>query len=207
MIAKGGLFITIDGPNGVGKSSIIGRLSELLTAMGPTVYLTKEPTNSNLGQFIRDAEEEYLGMSLAYLIAADRTHHIEHEIEPAIKRGEIVISDRYICSSLALQRLDGLNLDFIWSLNRNFLIPDLTIILTAQPEVLHKRLVERRRMSRFEKTKSRSEELQYFLDAYHFLKKQGHNVLMIENGNISLEDNARNILTLLDKNFLHPAGV
>ena len=82
-----GVFVTFDGPNGVGKSSLIGRVTNLLNEAGIDAIRTAEPTNSSLGKFIRANEENYQGKPLAYLVSADRYYHLEKEILPALKAG------------------------------------------------------------------------------------------------------------------------
>lgn len=188
------LFITIDGPNGVGKTSIVKNAVRYLSTFGLDVYQTTEPTLSSLGKLIRSFENLYKGQILALLTAADRQFHIKNEILPALCNNKIVISDRYVGSSLALQRLDGLDINLIWFLNSKLVIPDLSIILTAQPKILQERLNTRTHQSRLEKNNSRTLELKYYMEAGRFLKKQGFNVLFLENGVVSLKQNTEVII-------------
>jgi len=185
-----GVLITFDGPNCVGKSSLINKIAELLNASGLDNLRTAEPTNSSLGQFIRTNEENYQGKTLAYLVTLDRYLHLENEILPALKKGKIILSDRYIESSLVLQRLDGLDLEFIWDLNRFFYTPELSIILTASVEVLEQRLSKRASLTRLERQHSRCNELDYYLETANYLSSRGFNVITMDNGNMSIEDNA-----------------
>jgi len=197
-----GVFVTFDGPNGSGKSTLLASVARQLTFRGLEVLCTKEPTLSPLGQFVRTGEENYRGRIFACLIAADRYFHLENEILPALRQGKVVLSDRYVESSLALQRLDGLDLDFIWALNEQVYIPDLSIVLTASVEVLEGRLSLRSRLSRFERTKSRKNELKYYLEAAEFLSARGFNVFFLDNGITSLDQNVeltiQEIAILLD---------
>ncbi len=103
MSRQDGLFVVFDGPNGVGKTTLVNEVATQLRQQGYNVLATKEPTRSPLGQFVRNAEEKCRGKTLAYLVAADRQFHLEQEILPALDRGMIVLSDRYIPSSLVLQ--------------------------------------------------------------------------------------------------------
>src|SRR5258708_8755978 len=134
-----GLLITFDGPNGVGKSSVLLGVAALLTQSGCNILATKEPTSSPLGQFVRDAEEVYTGRTFAHLVAADRYFHLESEILPALSAGKVILCDRYVESSLVLQRLDGLDIDDVWSINSQVQIPHLSIILQPQPQTLPQR--------------------------------------------------------------------
>lgn len=69
-------FVAIDGPNSVGKSTLIEAIKIKMESLGYIVYTTKEPTNTKLGRFIRQFAEEHSGISLACLVAADRYEHI-----------------------------------------------------------------------------------------------------------------------------------
>lgn len=185
-----GILVTFEGPNGVGKSSLINKVADLLDLSGLRSLLTKEPTNSSLGQFIRINEENYHGKILAYLVTLDRYFHLENEILPALEDGKIVLSDRYIESSLVLQRLDGLGCEFIWDLNKHFYVPELSVLLTAPVEILDQRLSIRNSLTRFERQHSRRDEVDYYLDAANYLSNRGFNIMAIDNGSVSIEDNA-----------------
>lgn len=97
-----GYFIAVDGPNGVGKSTLIEAIKNKLEVLGYAVYITREPTDTKLGNFLREFAEKHSGISLACLVAADRYEHMTNEIIPALEEGQLVISDRYILSSLVL---------------------------------------------------------------------------------------------------------
>ncbi len=194
MNAFKGLFITLDGPNGVGKSTIMGCLCKKLTSQGFDIYRTKEPTDSSIGQFLRQSEENYRGNTLACIAAADRYYHIEHEIIPALQNEKIVLSDRYVESSLVLQRIDNVDVDFIWTINKNIIIPDLSVILLASPDTLNQRLNLRSKHSFFErKETARQQESDYYRQAAGFLEKQGFNVYVLDNESTSIEENSENI--------------
>lgn len=111
------MFVTFEGPNGVGKTTILGGVGDRLLVMGFDVVQTKEPTASLLGDFLRVSEDAFSGKCLACLAAADRYYHVEREIVPALSSGKIVLSGRYVESSLVLQGLDGCDFDFVWGLN------------------------------------------------------------------------------------------
>ena len=189
-----GVFVTFEGPNGVGKSSLLDGVANQLTQIKFDIFCTKEPTLSPLGEFVKSAEENYRGRILACLVAADRYFHLENEVLPALQEDKIVLSDRYIESSLVLQQLDGLDIEFIWNLNSQICIPDLSVILTASVEILEQRLSQRSSLGRFERTKSRTEELNYYLEAAEFLSKHGFNILLLDNGNVPLEQNVKKVV-------------
>ncbi|WFE33940.1 dTMP kinase [Micromonospora sp. WMMD975] len=144
-----GLFVVVDGPSGVGKTTIAALLVRLLADEGWPVHPTKEPSSSALGHTARHGTDEYHGLALACLVAADRYHHLETEIRPALRAGKVVVCDRYLPTSLVLQRLDRVEIDYIWLLNRHADRPDLTIILTGDPTRSRTRAAERGIHSRF----------------------------------------------------------
>lgn len=122
---------------------------------------------------------------------------MEVEILPSVASGKIVISDRYIESSLVLQSLDGLSFEEIWFLNNNFPVSDLSVIITASPQILDRKLAERAKFSRFENTKSREDELALYFQAADFLKGRGFNVVIVENDTTDLEQNVRKIAQMI----------
>lgn len=188
-----GVFITFDGPNGVGKTSLIDLVVANLRSEGFRVYLTKELTDSTLGKFIRANHRTYRGETLALLLAADRNDHVQHEILPALSNHDFVLSDRYIDSSLVFQRLDGVELSFIWALNGCFPKPALSISITANAETVHARLATRSILDRFEESHTREEETRCFLEAAQFLAEKGFNVKVFRNDGISLHDAAKTL--------------
>ncbi len=177
-----GIFVAIDGPNGVGKTTFIKNLKNRLDKKYD-VILTKEPSNTEFGNKVRINEKKYRGLEYAKLIAHDRELHVKEEILPACQLDKIIITDRYVASSLALQFLDGVALQDIWKLNKDFLKPCLYIILTADPEIIEERLKLRDMLTYFETVKSRKDELNAFRQAYDFLLLHGWNAIMLNNDN------------------------
>ncbi len=145
-----GLFVSIDGPGGVGKSTLAAAAGALLTKDGIAVHLTREPSPTPLGDLIRTGTGTYTGMALACLVAGDRHHHLASEIRPHIARGLVVLCDRYLPSSFVLQRIDGLTWETVAALNQGADMPDLAVILHADPKVIAARMHERGGHSRFE---------------------------------------------------------
>lgn len=192
------MFITIEGPNGVGKTTIIAVLARRLIAADFNTFLTKEPTISSLGQFLKTGEEVYRGKCLACIAAADRYYHIENEILPALQSGKLVISDRYVESSLVLQQLDGCQLDFIWQLNSQIVIPNLSVVVMAKLKTIKQRLSERGgNLSRFERDASREKELLFYREAAEFLSQRGFNVFVVENEQNSVDDVVDSIINAI----------
>lgn len=144
------MFVVIEGPNGVGKSSVAAALRDQLEARGESVLLTAEPTHTTLGTFVRQAEANLTARALAFLVAADRAEHLATVVEPALAAGRHVVSDRYVPSSLVLQQLDGLTYDEVDRINYSFDRPDLVVLLDAPTEVLDERLARRSHLTRLE---------------------------------------------------------
>ena len=189
----GGLFIAFDGPNGVGKSTLIESVKAGLKKHSVDVFVTKEPTDSILGQFTRKIAESLRGESLACLVAADRYYHLSEEIVPRLKFGKIVISDRYILSSLILQCMDGVDADFIMAVNDKAIFPDIQVVLTADKTVIQERLSERGKLTRFEQGQRTDEEIKFLHKGKSLLSRLGVVILDIENTE-NLQENASLII-------------
>ncbi|WP_344438791.1 dTMP kinase, partial [Kitasatospora nipponensis] len=144
------VFITLDGPGAVGKSTARDTTTAALRAAGHAVHPTTEPSTGLIGTFTRANANEIHGHALALLVASDRRHHLAVEVGPALAQGNTVLCDRYLPSSLVLQRLDGVPLDFILAINAGVTLPDLAVLLTAAPDLILRRLASRGAHHRFE---------------------------------------------------------
>ncbi len=160
-----GYFIAFEGGEGVGKSTQEALLAQYLTEVGKTVIRTREPGGTPAAEQIRNTvlSREHEGMnpqSEALLFAAARGDHVARVIRPAIARGEVVICDRYIDSSIAYQGFArALGADRVRDLSMwatGGLLPDLTIVLTLNPEISMKRVINPDRLE--------SEPMQYHRD-------------------------------------------
>tara|TARA_R110002012_G_scaffold77840_4_gene198360 strand:+ start:33125 stop:33805 length:681 start_codon:yes stop_codon:yes gene_type:complete len=139
-----GLFITFEGGEGVGKSTQIHRLADVLRRRGHDVLVTREPGGSLGAEAVRHvllsgAAEEFGVRMEAMLFAAARSDHIEQVIRPAVAEGTIVLCDRFMDSSRVYQGITGnLEPQFIQNLERiavNGMIPDLTLVLDLPASV------------------------------------------------------------------------
>ena len=176
-----GLFTSIDGPGGSGKSTVAALVAKQLAARGLAVHPTTEPSPTPLGRLIRSGTDTYRGMALACLVAGDRHHHLAAEIRPCLAAGQIVICDRYLPSSLVLQRIDGLGWDVILQLNAGVDRPGLAVILNGSPPVIAARLAARGRHSRFERQPGSSQaESRLYHDTAARLAKAGWPVCTID---------------------------
>jgi dTMP kinase len=175
------MLFVVDGPNGVGKSRVIEELKKQVIALELSCVFTKEPSNSFLGNFIRQHDDIYTAQTLAALIAADRYDHIEKVITPNISMGKFVVSDRYFCSSLVYQILDGLDYKFIENLNAKIILPKHYFILTASLETIALRQAERKSPTRFESQQLLNKEIELFRNAGRRLQELGVMVHFLEN--------------------------
>ena len=143
------MFITFEGPDGSGKSTIIKKVYEKLINDGFDIVLTREPGGTPIAEKIRDIILDNSNVALdaiteALLYAASRRQHLVEKIRPALKEGKIVLCDRFLDSSLAYQG-GGRNLGVQNVLNINLFAtentyPDLTLFFDIDPELGLKRV-------------------------------------------------------------------
>jgi dTMP kinase len=202
------LFVSVDGPSGAGKTTIVRHLAQMLVAEGAHVHVTAEPSSGPIGKLAGELTETVTGHSLACLYAADRYHHVNTEITPLLKTGHIVISDRYIASGLVIQRFDGVDPVFLWQLNEEAERPDLAVILEADPDVIAERLSERGPHNRFQHTPGSSHaEVDYYRQATETLEDAGFVVLKVDCNNRPPEQSAAIIRTQLKTLLASPEAV
>lgn len=138
-----GLFITLEGTDGSGKTTQINMLSDYFSQRGYRVVCTREPGGTPIGEKIREIiidknNKEMTNVTEALLYAAARAQLVSQVIEPVLKDGGVVISDRFLDSSLVYQGFArGMGENFIRNINRaavNLLEPDITFLLKLKPE-------------------------------------------------------------------------
>ena len=149
MAKQRGRFVVIEGIDGAGTTTQVGVLADRLRGDKSQVRVTREPSDGPIGTLARLVITGRIvapsgrapgWQTMALLFAADRMDHVEAEIEPFVAEGGVVLSDRYDASSLAYQsvmsgRGGETAVEWIRSLNRHALRPDLTIVLDLPPEV------------------------------------------------------------------------
>jgi len=142
-LTKRGAFICLEGLDGSGKTTQAKMLAEKLKAGYNAVY-TAEPSRGKIGTFIRKhclyGEKRLPSAVEALLFAADRMEHVATEILPAVEQGRLVISDRYLYSSIAYQGATGLSIEWIETINEYALKPDLAVFIDVDPKTAMKRL-------------------------------------------------------------------
>ncbi|HEY4226495.1 MAG TPA: dTMP kinase [Pseudolysinimonas sp.] len=147
-----GLFLTFEGGDGSGKSTQAALLEEWLIGQGRTVVRTREPGGTEVGDEIREIVLHRRGhiapRAEALLYAADRAHHVSTLVRPALERGDIVLQDRYLDSSVAYQGV-GRELQAgeirelsLWAAEG--LLPDITVLLDLDVSIGRSRLDESR---------------------------------------------------------------
>jgi dTMP kinase len=142
-----GLFICVEGLDGSGKTTQAKLLVRRLRMDYDAIY-TAEPSNGIIGKLIKrkylHQNERASRIVEALLFAADRFEHVKRTVLPALENGKIVVSDRYVHSSLAYQGAEGLDLKWIKEINRHSLNPDIAIYIDVGPETAFQRLKPRR---------------------------------------------------------------
>ena len=146
---KRGAFITFEGGEGAGKTTVLNRLAEKLQEEGYQVVTTREPGGIKIAEEIRNVildieHTEMDGRTEALLYAAARRQHLVEKVLPALAKGQIVLCDRFIDSSLAYQGFArGLGVEEVMAIN-DFAIdghfPDLTLLFDIEPELGLKRI-------------------------------------------------------------------
>ena len=146
-----GAFITLEGGDGSGKSTQARMLQAWLEGRGRTVVRTREPGGTELGveirRLVQHTEGHVAPRAEALLYAADRAHHVATLVRPALERGEVVLQDRYLDSSVAYQgagrELDGGQIRELSLWAADGLLPDLTILLDLDPSAGRERMAAR----------------------------------------------------------------
>lgn len=166
MTAKKGIFITVEGVEGVGKSTHAAYISEQIQRTGRVVTLTREPGGTRAGEEIRNIllhahAAGVTAMTELLLIFSARNQHLEEVIRPALARGEVVLCDRFTDATYAYQ---GGGRKIVWDqigtlewLIQHGLKPDLTILFDLDPQTGLQRANGRSAADRFEK-----ESLEFF---------------------------------------------
>lgn len=160
------MFISFEGIDGVGKSTQIRLAEGYLRSRGKDVVCTLEPGGTELGQEIRNLllhrKGDVAPRSEALLYAADRAHHVATKVRPALAEGKVVITDRYLDSSVAYQgagrklAADEIRNISLWAVDG--LLPDLTVLVDLDPEIA----AERRKGTGQEADRLEREKIDFF---------------------------------------------
>lgn len=157
-----GLFITLEGPDGSGKSTIARLLADYLKEKGYDVVTTREPGGTKISEDIRNIILDTNNTNMSYvtealLYAASRAQHVSQKIRPAIESGKIIICERFVLSSLVYQGIArGLGIERVKEIN-DFAIqgvyPDLILFFDIPPDIALKRKTKKNQGDRLEREK------------------------------------------------------
>jgi dTMP kinase len=204
--ASKGRFVVLEGIDGAGTTTQVAKLAERLRADGGLpVRATREPSDGPIGSLVRQVltgrivapEGRAPGWAtMALLFAADRMDHVESDIEPFLATGGVMISDRYDASSLAYQSVSSGSggekaVEWIRSLNRHAMRPDLTIVLDLAPD-----LAATRRATRGEPAQLYEQnEVQRALAAFYrdLAKHMPNDRIVVVDGKGSVDDVHRRV--------------
>ena len=151
------MFISVEGIEGCGKSTLVNGLSQYLQEKKIEYIITKEPGSTTIGKILRsillDKKQKIDPLTELTMMFSDRLDHLDKVIKPSLEKGKIVITDRYIDSTYAYQGAGrGISKTLIDNLVRKteIMLPDRTILLDLDPEVGLKRASLRNELDRFE---------------------------------------------------------
>ncbi|OMF25240.1 dTMP kinase [Paenibacillus sp. FSL H8-0548] len=205
-----GVFITIEGGEGAGKSTLIELLSNKMLQRGKSVITTREPGGIPIAEKIRavilDRQHVTMdGRTEALLYAAARRQHLVEKVLPALEEGKIVICDRFVDSSLAYQgHARGLGMEEVWAINQfaiQDLMPDLTLYMDVSPEVGLSRIAQaaEREINRLDLEKHSFHEK--VREGYLMLLQQYPERITLINAEQSPKLVFHDVLTAIDERF------
>ncbi len=203
---KKGYFISFEGPDGSGKTTISSNVYDALQNKDYPIVYTREPGGIRIAEKIRDLildpeNTEMDAKTEALLYAASRRQHLVEKILPNLNEGKIVISDRFVDSSLAYQGVGRqIGLQEIYDLNMFAIegrLPDLTIYLDIDPQVGLNRIGSRSFKDRLDQEDISFHEL--VSQGYERVKEKYKDRMVIFDGSLSIEELTNQITTYLEK--------
>ena len=199
-----GKFIAFEGCDGSGKTTVSEAVAQNLRERGYDVIYTREPGGIDIAEQIRkvilDPENTAMdNRTEALLYAASRRQHLVEKVIPALEAGKIVISDRYVLSSLAYQGYArGIGVDEVLSINQfaiNNLWPDRTIYLDVDPEIGLQRISSRKNLDRLDQEAADFHHLVH--DGYQLVKERYADNITSFDASLSVEEVIRNVTEYL----------
>ncbi|MFA6422389.1 MAG: dTMP kinase [Candidatus Buchananbacteria bacterium] len=176
-----GKFIAIEGIDGSGATGQVIKLSEYFHTEKIPAFFTQEPTNNVIGGIARGCLSGDFKVAsaagLQLLFAADRANHLEKEIIPALEAGTNVITKRYFLSSIAYGSVLINDRDWLWKINDQFLMPDLTILLKISAKTRMQRIGQNNlELNLF----TDEESLQKVWENYEIIAKKYPNIIIVD---------------------------
>jgi len=203
-----GIYIAFEGIDGSGKTTLVKRLKDDFEEKGRKAVLTKEPTRKDqIGTLIHEFLQNKIKIpstAFQYLFVADRVVHMETSVEPFLRDGKIVITDRCFWSSVVYGILDKiedakalsnnemlLTAQSILSMYHQFIVPDITFYIKVSEETAIKRLLKMSKKKEYYETK---EKLKKIKEGYDWLVNKFSNEITVIDGEQSIEDVSEQIL-------------
>lgn len=206
-----GVFITVEGPEGAGKTTVISEIGQRLQDQGRKVLLTREPGGIKISEDIREIilDNQNIEMDAkteALLYAAARRQHLVEKVMPALEEGYLVLCDRFIDSSLAYQGYArGIGIDEILKINQfaiDEMMPDLTIFFDIDPETGLSRVMsnEAREQNRLDKEALSFHERVY--EGYEqVMKRYGERIIRTD-ASLNKEVVTENVYQIIASRFM-----
>ena len=201
-----GYFITFEGGEGTGKTTIINYISKYLENKGYDVVTTREPGGIDIAEQIRNIILDIKNTKMDYrtealLYAASRTQHLAEKIIPALKENKIVLCDRYLDSSLVYQGIArGLGIENVLKVNMfaTEYMPNITFFIDVKPEICFKRLKDNNReMDRLDLEKMDFHNMVY--EGYKQIAKMYPERIVSIDGDRTIEEIIKDIKEKVDK--------
>lgn len=187
-----GIFITFEGLDGAGKTTQVSMLQKYLSSLKKSVFLTREPGGTGIGEKIREMLKTYLMEPITELLLfyASRAEHIKKIVLPMLERGDIVICDRFVDSSIAYQVYGrGMEEQAVVNLNHmtvGELKPQITVLLKIPPQ-----MIQRRAQMRFESDRWDNESIEFckrVSKGYEEITKKDPERFLIIDGTLDKEE-------------------
>nr|WP_317356397.1 dTMP kinase [uncultured Tyzzerella sp.] len=203
-----GLFITMEGTDGSGKSTQLNLLSQYLEKKGFNIVFVREPGGTKIGEKIRDIildinNKKMDYMTEAFLYASSRSQLVSEIIAPELKKGSIVICDRFVDSSIVYQGIArNIGIDVVKKINNiatGGLTPDITFFLDLSPQEAIKRKIQQKELDRLESEKDYFYKKVY--DGYKLLISQNSERIKVIDATQSIENIHKNIVNYIESIF------
>jgi dTMP kinase len=176
-------FLVLEGMDGTGTTTIAADLADALRARDLRVCVTAEPTDGPFGRVLRrhlEGELHLDAFTTTLVFSADRADHLTRTIRPALARGEWVVCDRYLLSTLAYQGAEGVPHDAILAASSSFDVPDLTVVLEVPDDVREARMAGRDGRDRYEDPALADALRASYAGSVELLRGAGHTIDVLD---------------------------